>query len=89
MTPFQVFIRLVKQVGLFGQVKYGHVAAIGLYKPVEELTAERIATLALDYLTIEEREVLIQALSIKSLERTLDPNRNRELLERAGGKVEC
>jgi hypothetical protein len=88
MTPFQVFRRLVKQVGLFGRVDYDVVASIGLYKPVQELTSESIANLALNYLTLDEREVLIQALSIKNLERALDPERNRDILAKAGVNLE-
>jgi hypothetical protein len=87
MTPFQVFRRLVTRVGLFGRVDYDVVASIGLYKPVEELTSKRIANLALTYLNVQERDVLMQALAVKQIEKSFDPERNKEILGKAGVDV--
>ena len=82
MTPFQIFRKLLHRVGLFGRVTYEDIHAVGLGKP--DLTAEDIADLAINQLTLDEREVLIAALSIKNLERAVDPTRNKEILSKAG-----
>lgn len=82
MKPFQVFRKLLHEVGLFGNVSYTEAEAIGLGKPA--LSSEEIAQLAINNLTLEERDVLITALSIKNLEKTVDAERNKQILIKAG-----
>lgn len=94
MNPFIVFFRLIKSVGLFGKVYtdtlmsavYGDGAEL-IESEQTTLSNEEIVYLALQ-LPFEDRRVLGEALSVLSLSKIVDPDRNREILEKLNVNTE-